>query len=212
MGIIWAWCCVLLYLALFLTPFPILVTAQPAAGVSITANSSTSWTLNSPGYFYEIFISPINSSIPGFGCGFYCYPTCNGTYLFAIFSPVYKADISVSLIVSPEVVWSANTNKPVRTNATLKLTSDRGLVLQDADGSIVWSTNISGKSVAGLNLTDMGNLMLFDEHNATVWQSFDHPTDTLLLGQKLVPGQNLTSKGGSFSLSHQSKVVWLYQF
>ena len=178
MGIIWAWCCVLLYLALFLTPFPILVTAQPAACVSITENSSTSWTLNSPIYSYEIFISPSNSSIPDFGCGFYCYPTCNGTYLFAIVSPVYKVDSPFSFIVSPEVVWSANTNKLVRTNATLKHTSDRGLVLQDADGSIAWSTNFSGKSVAGLNLTDTGNLMLLDEHNETVWQSFDHPTYT----------------------------------
>jgi hypothetical protein len=52
--------------------------------------------------------------------------------------------------------------------------------------------------------------MLFDEHNATVWQSFDHPTNTLLLGQKLVPGQNLTSKGGSFSLSLTSQRLFGY--
>ena len=64
----------------------------------------------------------------------------------------------------------------------MKLTSERGLVLQDADGTIAWSTNIGNKSVAGLHLTDTCNLMLLDENNTTIWQSFDYPTDTLVLG------------------------------
>ncbi|KAL3715140.1 hypothetical protein ACJRO7_006952 [Eucalyptus globulus] len=43
-----------------------------------------------------------------------------------------------------------------------------------------------------MNLTDAGNLVLFDKNNVTVWQSFDHPTDTLVLAQKLTVGQKLT--------------------
>lgn len=31
----------------------------------------------------------------------------------------------------------------------------------------------------------------------TIWQSFDHPTDTLLVGQKLVAGKRLTSSPNS---------------
>ena len=45
--------------------------------------------------------------------------------------------------------------------------------------------------------------MLLDDKSATVvWKSFDHPTDTLVVGQTLVPGagQQLTSQGGLFSL------------
>nr|XP_023901373.1 EP1-like glycoprotein 2 [Quercus suber] len=129
------------------------------------------------------------------GCGFFCNQTCNSS-LFALFP--FKLGLTS---FGAEVPWSANPNNPVRKNATLKLTSKRGLVLQDADGTIAWSTNIGNKSVAGLLLTDTCNLMLLDENNATIWQSFDHPTDTLVLGQKLVPGQQLTSKGGLFSLS-----------
>jgi hypothetical protein len=112
----------------------------------------------------------------------------------------------------PEVVWSANPNNPVGINAGLQLTSERGLVLQDANGTIAWSTNISSKSVAALNLTDMCNLVLLDEQNATIWQSYDHPTDTLVLGQKLVAGQNLTSQGGlnKFSLSLTSEGLFAY--
>ncbi|KAK3405163.1 hypothetical protein EUGRSUZ_K01414 [Eucalyptus grandis] len=59
------------------------------------------------------------------------------------------------------------------------------LTLKDGDSSVMWSTQTYGKSVVGMNLTDTGNLVLFDKNNAAVWQSFDHPTDTLLLGQKL---------------------------
>jgi hypothetical protein len=91
----------------------------------------------------------------------------------------------------------------------LQLTSGEGLVLKDVDGSIAWSTNTTGKSVAGMNLTDMGNLVLFDDNNATAWQSFDHPTDCLLPGQNLMAGQKLTptvplsnsTEQGLFSLS-----------
>ena len=90
---------------------------------------------------------------------------------------------------TPNVVWSANPKNPVSYNATLHLTSDRGLVLQDVDGTIAWSTNISSnKYVAGLRLTDTCNLQLLDENNATIWQSFDHPIDTLVIGPKFGAG------------------------
>ncbi|KAF2290652.1 hypothetical protein GH714_014883 [Hevea brasiliensis] len=128
---------------------------------------------------------------PSFACGFFCNGTCD-SYLFAIF--IVQTDgayISSMSMVFPQVVWSANRNNPVRINSTLQLTSDGDFILKDADGTIAWSTNTAGKSVAGLNLTDMGNLVLFDHNNATVWQSFDHPTDSLVPGQKLVAGQKL---------------------
>ncbi|KAF8006162.1 hypothetical protein BT93_K0467 [Corymbia citriodora subsp. variegata] len=93
----------------------------------------------------------------------------------------------------PQVVWSANRNNPVKIGATLELTSEGDLVLKDVGGIIAWSTNTSAKSVVGLNFTDLGNLVLFDKDNAIVWQSFDHPTDSLVLGQKLRLGQRLTA-------------------
>ncbi|KAH6755618.1 hypothetical protein C2S53_011185 [Perilla frutescens var. hirtella] len=97
-----------------------------------------------------------------------------------------------------QVVWSANQNNLVGENATLELT-DGDLVLRDADGSLVWSTDTSGKAIAGLNLTEMGNLVMFDANSSVVWQSFDYPTDCLLPGQILASGKNLTA--GLFSLS-----------
>ncbi|ESR61271.1 hypothetical protein CICLE_v10014464mg [Citrus x clementina] len=162
--------------------------------------------------FFLIFSTPFSCLVDAqrYACGFFCNGTCD-SYLFAVF--IVQTN-SVSNIVSPafgfpHVVWSANRNNPVRINATLELTSDGNLVLQDADGAIAWSTNTSGKSVVGLNLTDMGNLVLFDKNKAAVWQSFDHPTDSLVPGQKLLEGKKLTASvsttnwtdGGLLSLS-----------
>ncbi|KAK3404877.1 hypothetical protein EUGRSUZ_K01182 [Eucalyptus grandis] len=125
-----------------------------------------------------------------YACGFYCDGNCN-TCLFAIvFVPLNDLD-HVLNFEPPRVVWSANRHNPVKIGATLELTSEGDLVLKDADGTVAWSTNTSHKSVVGLNLTDLGNLMLFDKNNVTVWQSFDHPTDSLVLGQKLKAGQRL---------------------
>uniref|UniRef100_A0A2N9H7J5 Protein kinase domain-containing protein n=1 Tax=Fagus sylvatica TaxID=28930 RepID=A0A2N9H7J5_FAGSY len=142
MGISWAWYGVLLYLALFPTPFPISVRALP--GGYLTVNSSTSWTntLSAPdsvkfndGSFVNIILSLNRVQDHDYACG-------------------------------------------------LQLTSERGLVLQDANGTIAWSTNISSKSVAALNLTDMCNL----------W----------------VAGQNLTSQGGLYLLSLTSEGLFAY--
>ena len=114
--------------------------------------------------------------------------------LFALSRIYFLSSNSSILTDGSNVVWSANANNPVRYNATLKLASERGLVLQDADGTIAWFTNIGNKSVASIHLTDTCNLMLLDENNATIWQSFDHPTDRLVLVQKWVAGQQLTSQ------------------
>ncbi|XP_075653823.1 G-type lectin S-receptor-like serine/threonine-protein kinase SD2-5 [Castanea sativa] len=222
MGVSWACCSLFLFFAFFLTPFPILVTALPAylpvnSPISWTngefddfENSTTVWTEGYPtanfNYPYAGIIlasSYTENESANCGCGFFCNQTCDSS-LFALFTLHSNPDYGLTL-VGAEVPWSANPNNPVRKNATLKLTSKRGLVLQDADGTIAWSTNIGNKSVAGLLLTDTCNLKLLDENNATIWQSFDHPTDTLVLGQKLVPGQQLTSKGGLFSLSLTSE-------
>ncbi|KAI4311092.1 hypothetical protein MLD38_036019 [Melastoma candidum] len=148
-----------------------------------------------------------------FGCGFHCTGiNCkNGSYTFSIFiaSNPAKGLLYIHDLVDPRVVWSSNRDHPVGINATLEFTGEGDLVLKDADGSVNWSTGTSGKSVVAMNLTDGGNLVLLDGNNKTVWQSFDYPTDTLLLGQSLRVGQKLThtasqnnpTKGGLFVLS-----------
>ncbi|CAA7394048.1 unnamed protein product [Spirodela intermedia] len=82
-------------------------------------------------------------------------------------------------------VWEANRSRPVRENATVSLGADGNLVLADADGAVVWSTGTANKGVVGIQILHSGNMVLYDKKGRYLWQSFDHPTDTLLVGQSL---------------------------
>ncbi|KAF8413700.1 hypothetical protein HHK36_001692 [Tetracentron sinense] len=203
-------CCIFAYLLILLISSSNSIKAQrlpdPIANLPISwaNNRSIDYSVNftDGSTVRSILANPFFG--PFFGCGFYCNGNCDN-FLFAVFI-LGTVD---NPITSPQVVWSANRNNPVRENATLQLTPEGDLILQDVDATLVWSTNTAGKSVAGLNMTQTGNLVLFDINNRTVWQSFDHPTDSLLLGQKLVEGQRLTpsvselnwtDQGGLFSL------------
>ncbi|XP_077226965.1 G-type lectin S-receptor-like serine/threonine-protein kinase SD2-5 [Tasmannia lanceolata] len=163
-----------------------------------TANLSSTWTNDQNFRPYIQNFRPIISTGSGpnenydlrFSCGFICSGTCD-SFLFAIFSEGIILGPVGS--VNPHIVWSANRDNPISENGTLQLTQDGDLVLRDVDGTMVWSTNTSAMFVVGMRIMETGNLVLFDMNNKTIWQSFDHPTDTLLLGQKLVAGQRLTA-------------------
>ncbi|XP_068649062.1 EP1-like glycoprotein 2 [Aristolochia californica] len=85
-------------------------------------------------------------------------------------------------------VWEANRNVPVGENATLTFGRDGNLVLANPDGRVVWSTGTANKGVVGLKLLHDGNLVLYGKKGKFIWQSFEHPTDTLLVGQSLKVG------------------------
>ncbi|KAJ9563223.1 hypothetical protein OSB04_008383 [Centaurea solstitialis] len=90
------------------------------------------------------------------------------------------------------IAWVANREIPIRNNNSGELTlrSDGVLVLRDsATDTIVWS---SGSGIFNVNatarLSDDGNFVVGndddDESGSYIWQSFDHPGDTLLPGMK----------------------------
>ncbi|CAL5082731.1 unnamed protein product [Urochloa decumbens] len=101
------------------------------------------------------------------------------------------------------VVWVANRETPI-TNSTssqsppsLSLTNTSNLALSDASGRLLWTTNITGSVVSpsptpttadtGITaaLLDTGNLVVRSPNGTTLWQSFEHPADTLLPGMKI---------------------------
>ncbi|RWR89198.1 LOW QUALITY PROTEIN: G-type lectin S-receptor-like serine/threonine-protein kinase SD2-5 [Cinnamomum micranthum f. kanehirae] len=168
-----------------------------------SANLSTLWT-NNPSITNNMKFadgSRVRSILlrrtisPRFGCGFFCNGSCD-SYFFSIFVIQAEGFVFIPEIEAgfPQVVWSANPNNPVGENATLRLTQEGDLVLHNVDGSVAWSTNTSGKSVTGMTFLETGNLVLFGKNNSIVWQSFEHPTDTLLPGQKFMAGQRLTAR------------------
>ncbi|KAL9993892.1 putative protein kinase RLK-Pelle-SD-2b family [Helianthus debilis subsp. tardiflorus] len=172
-----------------------------------TANLTTKWTNNEPIPMYANFSDGIAIQIlllaeankTSFACGFYCTGTCT-SFLFSIFI------VQIQSSQLPEVVWAANRDHPVRRDATLNFNADGEMVLRDSDGITAWT---AGKSVASVNLTDTGNLVLFSVNNSVIWQSFDHPTDCLLPGQKLYEGQKLKS---SVSLTDWTSQKGMYSF
>lgn len=116
-------------------------------------------------------------------------------------------------------VWEANRGNPVRENATLTLGSNGNLVLADADGRVAWQTGTANKGVVGFKLLPNGNMVLHDSKGKFIWQSFDHPTDTLLVGQSLRLGSStkLVSRAsdeidsnGPYGLMMESKTLTMY--
>ena len=122
MGLSWACCSLFLYFAFFLTPFPILVTADPAYGylpvnspISWTNgefgdfdNSPTSWTqiLPTKPYARVILASNYTEDRSAYcGCGFVCNQTCNSS-LFALFTfyglTLFGAEARSTMVCQPK--------------------------------------------------------------------------------------------------------------
>ncbi|GLU07094.1 hypothetical protein SLE2022_240680 [Rubroshorea leprosula] len=192
------------FLALFTTSL-LLINGEITSDYPSNAKAPRSWINNNSYSSWdskELLLKPI--FVKGhFVCGFHCKVEENNTCLFAI-SIFISGGSSYPI---SKMVWSANRNNPVGRGAKLQLSQQGGLTLQDGDNTLVWSTNTSGKFVLGLKLTDKGNLKLFDGNKTTVWQSFDHPTDSLVVGQKLVSGQKLVA-----SMSATNWSEGLYSF
>ncbi|RYR35896.1 hypothetical protein Ahy_A10g050993 [Arachis hypogaea] len=101
--------------------------------------------------------------------------------------------LGIWYITNPPVVWVANRDQPIKgadSGAVLKISEDGNLVIMDArNNEILWSTNVS--NIASPNNTSAqllttGNLVLQDNATGTIlWQSFQHPADTLLQNMKI---------------------------
>lgn len=121
--------------------------------------------------------------------------SAGGTFTLGFFSPGAspKRYLGIWFSVSAEAVcWVANRDRPLNNNAgVLLVASDTGdLLLLDGPGKVAWSSNSPNTSSAEVQLQESGNLVVHDHGSKTIlWQSFDHPTNTLLPGMKM--GKNL---------------------
>ncbi|KAL2518027.1 G-type lectin S-receptor-like serine/threonine-protein kinase SD2-5 [Abeliophyllum distichum] len=106
---------------------------------------------------------------------------------------------------SSTTVWSANRGSPVR-NSDSFVFDDNGNAYLQRGGSTIWSTGTSKKGVSAMELLDSGNLVLRGNDGSVVWQSFSHPTDTLLPNQEFSEGMKLVSDPGSNNLSYSLEI------
>ncbi|KAA8549586.1 hypothetical protein F0562_001396 [Nyssa sinensis] len=155
------------FMLFFLLPFS--TTAQTyrniTLGSSLTArNDNSSWA------------SPSGD----FAFGFQEIET--GGFLLAIW---------FNKIPEKTIIWSANRNNLVQSGSIIQLTADGMVVLNDNKGQQIWSADPGGVSYAAM--LDTGNFVVASNDSATLWQSFDYPTDTILPTQTLQRDQKLVA-------------------
>ncbi|KAK4576050.1 hypothetical protein RGQ29_026846 [Quercus rubra] len=110
------------------------------------------------------------------------------------------------------IVWTENRDDPpVTSNTTLDFTKDGKLLLRTEQGQKQLIATSATYPVSFAAVLDSGNFALYDKDSKIIWQSFDYPTDTILGGQTLFNGGQLSSSlnksdhsTGRFHLSMQS--------
>uniref|UniRef100_A0A0E0QUS8 non-specific serine/threonine protein kinase n=1 Tax=Oryza rufipogon TaxID=4529 RepID=A0A0E0QUS8_ORYRU len=121
-----------------------------------------------------------------------------GAFALGFFSPSNSTPEKMYLgiwyndIPRRTVVWVADRGTPVTNSSssapTLSLTNSSNLVLSDADGGVRWTTNITDDAAGGGStavLLNTGNLVVRSPNGTTLWQSFEHPSDSFLPGMKM---------------------------
>ncbi|CAI9275602.1 unnamed protein product [Lactuca saligna] len=106
-------------------------------------------------------------------------------------SSTYYIGIWYKKVKTRTIVWVANRDTPISNIFSSKLQILNGnLVLLDESNTQIWSTNITPTPTTSTSavLLDDGNLVLrYDSSSISItslWQSFDHPTNTFLPGGK----------------------------
>jgi hypothetical protein len=120
-----------------------------------------------------------------------------GTFELGFFQPGTSLKIYLGIWFKrfgqkDNIVWVANKENPLSSlsSSTLNFSEDGNLLLFQGSSNIpFWSTNLTfpQSNITKAVLGEDGNFVLRDRWNASsiFWQSFEHPTNTLLPGAKL---------------------------
>ncbi|KAM0939862.1 putative protein kinase RLK-Pelle-SD-2b family [Dioscorea sansibarensis] len=116
--------------------------------------------------------------------------------------------VGIQFIVSSNkttIIWTSNRDgSPVSENATLKF-GEGGLklFLVTAQGESQNVVNLGQTSSAYCaSMLDSGNFVIYNSSGSVIWQTFDYPTDTLMVGQVL---RNETELISSVSYMNHSR-------
>ncbi|KAL7596807.1 G-type lectin S-receptor-like serine/threonine-protein kinase LECRK2 [Lactuca sativa] len=126
--------------------------------------------------------------------------SASGLFAFGFYQEDNGFRVGIWLATKPEiiVVWTANRDDPlVSSNSTINLITN-GWLLLHTNGE---DKNITTQRVpaTSASMHDSGNFLLYDDSGVAIWESFEHPCDTVLGGQELATYDHLVS---SVSPSH----------
>ncbi|XVF36871.1 hypothetical protein REPUB_Repub19eG0096000 [Reevesia pubescens] len=165
------------------------------------------------GFLFYPFVSGVSFSefiYPNFSASHFHFIDKDGAFLFsrdgtfkaAIYNPEAQTNFYLCVIhvESNAIIWSASRDCPISSSGEMDLTVE-GISIADPDGNLKWSTPQLQATVYALLLTEMGNLVLLDQFNGSLWESFHYPTDTVVIGQRLSVGANLSSAVSESNLS-----------
>ncbi|CAL4897343.1 unnamed protein product [Urochloa decumbens] len=167
-------------------------------------------------------VVPVEYLYPPFNLTYFHFIDTNGVFLLSpggnFSAAVYNAGagegssdsqsrffFSVLHSASRTPVWTATAAGSTILESVVLSLSGAGLALLDpsaAQPAPAWATPRLREPAAALRLLDTGELALIGGRgNATLWSSFERPTDTLLQGQQLHLGTALTSSASGSDLS-----------
>ncbi|KAJ6915161.1 hypothetical protein NC651_017216 [Populus alba x Populus x berolinensis] len=153
----------------------------------------------------------VGTIYPGFQGSQMTWINLNGLFLISnnsnfAFGFSTTKDVTQFLLVvvhtgSSKVIWSANRGSPVSNSDKFIFGGDGKVSLQKGE-AVVWTADTGGKRVSAIEMQDSGNLVLLGNGGSVLWQSFSHPTDTLISNQDFVDGMKLVSDPNSNKLTH----------
>ncbi|XP_062011142.1 G-type lectin S-receptor-like serine/threonine-protein kinase LECRK3 [Rosa rugosa] len=129
------------------------------------------------------------------------WPSASGQFEFGFYQQGSGFAVGIWLVGVDQntTVWTANRDDPPllpspNNIVKLQLATDGKLVLtSDQSHKKVVIANATYGSVSSASMLDSGNFVLYDEIYKVIWESFNHPTDTILGGQTLPTGGQLVS-------------------
>ncbi|KAH7432743.1 hypothetical protein KP509_07G037700 [Ceratopteris richardii] len=167
---------------------------------------------------FSLFIPILNSSdfdsgFKGYSFGFmslFDSPSSSPSRILLVICLGIPSGVGTNSFLVP--VWSLNVSRPLEQHedgglVKLQLLEVRRLSLLDYYGKEVWRVD----NVGSMEMQNNGNLIIYGMENQTLWQSFENPSDTLLQGQKLTLGKELTSNNYMYKVEMKEGGLWFYQ-